>query len=68
LLTHLEVVIPCLHLLEKVKRQHGKAWNVFENATEVFHCLSSPCDNLTQSEIDLLICSIRAALEGGMPL
>ena len=51
---HSEVVIPCLHLLEKVKRQHGKAWNVFENATEVFHCLSSPCDNLTQSEIGVL--------------
>jgi hypothetical protein len=27
---------------------------VFENATEVFHCLSSPCDNLTQSEIGVL--------------
>ena len=27
---------------------------MFENATEVFHCLSSPCDNLTQSEIGVL--------------
>jgi hypothetical protein len=24
------------------------------NETEVFHCLSSPCDNLTQSEIGVL--------------
>jgi hypothetical protein len=31
-----------------------QAWNVFENATQVFHCLSSPCDNLTQSEIGVL--------------
>jgi hypothetical protein len=86
----------------KGKKTAWQAWNVFENATEVFHCLSSPCDNLTQSEIgvleefavimylegdgkvgdlhsdcpqvclacktDLLICSTRAALEGGMPL
>ena len=27
---------------------------MFENATEVVHCLSSPCDNLTQSEIGVL--------------
>ena len=33
------------------KKTAWQAWNVFENATEVFHCLSSPCDNLTQSEI-----------------
>jgi hypothetical protein len=31
-----------------------QAWNVFENAKEVFHCFSSPCDNLTQSEIGVL--------------
>ena len=37
---HSQVVIPCLYL--------------FENAAEVFHCLSSPCDNLTQSEIGIL--------------
>ena len=38
----------------KGKKTAWQAWNVFENATEVFHCLSSPCDNLTQSEIGVL--------------
>jgi hypothetical protein len=38
----------------KGKKTAWQAWNVFENATEVFHCLRSPCDNLTQSEIGLL--------------
>ena len=27
---------------------------MLENAKEVFHCFSSPCDNLTQSEIGVL--------------
>jgi hypothetical protein len=38
----------------KGKMTAWQAWNVFENATEVLHCLSSPCDNLTQSEIGVL--------------
>jgi hypothetical protein len=38
----------------KGKKTAWQAWNVFENATEVFHCLSSPCDNLTQSEVGVL--------------
>ena len=38
----------------KGEKTAWQAWNVFENAKEVFHCFSSPCDNLTQSEIGLL--------------
>jgi hypothetical protein len=38
----------------KGKKTAWQAWSVFENATEVFHCLSSPCDNLTQSEVGVL--------------
>lgn len=38
----------------KGKKTAWQAWNVLEKATEVFHCLSSPCDNLTQSEIGVL--------------
>ena len=36
------------------KKTAWQVWNVFEDATEVFHCLSFPCDNLTQSEIGVL--------------
>jgi hypothetical protein len=32
----------------KGKKTVWQAWNVFENATEVFNCLSSPCDNFTR--------------------
>jgi hypothetical protein len=38
----------------KGKKTAWQAWNGFENAKEVFHCFSSPCDNLTQSEIGVL--------------
>ena len=31
-------------LVGKGKNIAWQAWNVFENATEVLHCLISPCD------------------------
>ena len=38
----------------KGEKTAWQACNVLENAKEVFHCFSSPCDNLTQSEIGVL--------------
>ena len=38
----------------KGKKTVWQAWNVFENATEVFRCLSSSCDNLSENEISVL--------------
>ena len=44
-----------------------QAWNVLENAKEVFHCFSSPCDNLTQSEIGVLFARIQRPYNGIPP-